>query len=235
MFFFGGVRALGRVEECDGTYVVTHFVHVNWLPLVPLRSELRVASGERREIALQPLSVVAAYLRSWPLLGMVWLGGASLFWRGQLEAHVCIALAIASALLALVGFALGRLSRSEIEKRRALAEYVGAAVDLDWVKPELFALRQSLQDAWDEAAMRVGARGYRSALTLDRAADVDDEDALKIAFALARVEATLAPRSERPRFTRIADRVWDKVTAARAYTPARALAGSSAPRDGGVP
>lgn len=239
MFVFGGVRAIGRVDECDGSYVVTQFVHINFLPLIPLRSELRVATGEHRPIPLHPVSVIAAYLRTVPLLLAAALLGSAFWWRQHPpERLFAIAAAAVAGLCALVGFALGRVSREEAAKRRALAEYVGAAVDLRLVKPELPALRESLQNAWDEAAGRAGAgaQGYRSTVTLDGAADLEDDDALRLAFALARVEATLAEGgTERARFDAIARRVWDKRTALGAYTPARALASPSSSPDRRVP
>ena len=135
MFFFGGIREYGRVERCDDTWVASHFVHVNFCPLFPMRSMLHSATGQAREIPLHLTSVVAGYLRTYPfvlLLVGALAPGLSMFARAAM---------IACASLALLGgfFVVGRLSEDEAARRRVFSDYVGAPIDPTWIKGEGFS------------------------------------------------------------------------------------------------
>lgn len=223
MFFFGGVREYGRVERCDDTWVSSHFVHANFCPLFPLRSTLHSATGQAREIPLHLTSVVAGYLRTYPfvlLLVGALVPGLSSFARVAM-------IAMASLVLLAGFFVLGRLSEDEAAKRRVFSEYVGAPIDPRWIKGELPTIRQSLRDVWGETAAQLGARGYRGGTELENALVTDDVAALRLAFALARVERALASGRERERFSALEASLWERLCEVDAYTGSRALDDSS--------
>lgn len=207
MFVFGGLREYGRVERCGGTWVTTHFFHLNFLPLFPVRSIVRVDSGEQRDLPIQWRSVVAAYLRTYPF---VTLAVGAFFPHLTLVTRAAV-IAVALVLLAIGYFGIGRVSSTEAAKRRVLATHIGAPVDLAWVKGELPRVREVLHDEWNEIATRTGARGYRSGSDLEGAVDLDDDEALRVAFSLARVEATLAAGEARAPARALEDRLWSRI------------------------
>jgi hypothetical protein len=69
MVIIYGRRCFGRVEARAGEHAHTSFVHVWYMPLVPLGSKWVTAdlgkSSRGFDILLSPRSVVAAYLRMW--------------------------------------------------------------------------------------------------------------------------------------------------------------------------
>lgn len=60
MFFFG-TRAYGRVHNTSQSYITTHFFHVNFIPLVPLKSTLVTKSGEYKLTSIDGISVLHGY------------------------------------------------------------------------------------------------------------------------------------------------------------------------------
>jgi hypothetical protein len=226
MFVFGGVREIGRVERCDETWITTRFVQLNFLPIVPLGTTLRVGTGERRDLPLDVRSVAAAYLRSWPFL----LAAGALLFPHLGVATRLAGLGVALALLAIGWLALGRVSRIEAAKRRVLAAHIGAPVNLAWVRDELPRVREALHDQWNETAAQAGARGYRAGADLEDAVELDDEVALRLAFSLARVEATLAEGRARGRLRALEDRIWSRLEAIGAGARGGALPGPPASR-----
>jgi hypothetical protein len=74
MIIIYGHRAFGRVDEYGGEYVQTSFAHVYFMPLVPTASMWVTREGQDGsrlglEIPLDGKSVLAAYLRTWGLVG----------------------------------------------------------------------------------------------------------------------------------------------------------------------
>jgi hypothetical protein len=78
MIIIGGSSLYGRVDKVPGLFhVATQFAHIFWLPVIPLGSIIILeenAHGYRGvKYGLSGRSVLAAYLRSWPLLAAVGL------------------------------------------------------------------------------------------------------------------------------------------------------------------
>lgn len=88
MFIIFGEKSYGKVDRVPGVcYVVTIFAHLNFLPLIPLRSYIVIegteSGGEFRgkETSVSLKSAVAGYARAWfGLLAVVTgvIGGAEL-------------------------------------------------------------------------------------------------------------------------------------------------------------
>jgi hypothetical protein len=133
-----GTKLYGRVEKCGPSCVATLFVHVWFVPLVPLRSFL--IYGERGDgtfesapirlhtistlTGLAPLVVVAAAVAA--ALHPLTLGP--------------VAALVALAMIAAV--ALGRLTAAERAQRQIYAEYCGHPIDVALLPEEL---RQELR------------------------------------------------------------------------------------------
>lgn len=206
MFFYFGTRECGRVEVVDGTYVCTHFFAINLVPIFPIRSELHLASGERHPISMHPASIAAAYLRAVPVVGFLWaalshaLGGAR------------IAVALTSALLLAVGhWVMGRVSADEAARRRMTAVDVGEPIPLALVPERLAGVRERLRVEFERASLESGEQGYRGRADLERAASFEDPAAVRMAFALSRIEGAMAPPEERARYAALEERLWSRV------------------------
>src|SRR5579859_390165 len=75
MIIIYGRRMYGRVNVSGPTSVLTEFAHIYYLPIAPIRSHLILSSdaGGLRGVAipLHGLSVLAAYLRAWGIVGTI--------------------------------------------------------------------------------------------------------------------------------------------------------------------
>lgn len=205
MFFYLGVNEIGRVERCGSAWVGTDFVVFNFLPLVPLRSWVHGGDGTRRPIPLNGVSILAAYTRAYGLAA-----AALAVWLGR---HSALALVLAGAamVVALVAFvALGRLSRDERARRFMTAEIVGAPVALRHVAEELLPLRAELEQRVTSAVAELGAAGYRDG-TQDAALVLEDREALRDAFTLARIDETSLDPNVRSRARRRSDALWARM------------------------
>jgi len=114
MFIHAGVYLYGKVDQVPGVmHVATEFVHLEFIPLVPLRSFLFVEGSKQRiPVALSGKSVFFGYLRAALVLGAVallftalvyvasWLGvrknTAVVFWTTLAAAIACVVACCAS-------------------------------------------------------------------------------------------------------------------------------------------
>ena len=203
MFFAFGGRALGKVEACGDTCVVTTFACINFLPLVPLGSVL-VAGGRSIPIRMHVTSVVAAYLRAWALVGLGWTLVGALFAPGLAAHLVGLAAALPFALVALFAFIrVGVLSAVERAQREVYAPYFESnAADLGLLGAEGDSLHARLLADVTERAQGKLAGTYRS--VLDPATQWDaialeagpgDPDFVRATFTLARLEEARASRA----------------------------------------
>jgi hypothetical protein len=203
MFFAFGGRALGKVEACGDTYVVTTFACINFLPLVPTGSVL-VAGGRSIPIRLHATSVVAAYLRAWAMVGLGWTLIGAVFAHGVGAHLVGLVVALPFALVALFAFRrLGVLTRTERAQREVYAPYFEfSAVDVALLGAEADVLHAKLlADVTERAQGQLGGT-YRS--VLDPATQWDaialapgpaDPDFVRATFTLARLEEARAARA----------------------------------------
>ena len=203
MFLAFGGRALGKVEACGDTCVVTTFACINFLPLVPTGSVL-VAGGRSIPIRMHATSVVAAYLRAWALVGMGWTLIVALFAHGLAAHLVGLAAALPFALVALFAFLrLGVLTHTERAQREVYAPYFEwNAADLALLGAEAAPLYANLLADVTERAQGQLAGSYRT--VLDPATQWDaialepgpvDPDFVRATFTLARLEEARASRA----------------------------------------
>jgi hypothetical protein len=114
MFVHAGVHLYGKVDQVPGLlHVATEFVHLEFIPLVPLRSFVFLEGNiERIPVALSGKSVFFGYLRAALVLGAVALlltalvsvanglgvreNSAIVFWTTLAAAFVCVVVCCAS-------------------------------------------------------------------------------------------------------------------------------------------
>jgi hypothetical protein len=228
MIFVGGRRLIGRVEEHAGTFVVTQFLHVYYMPLVPLRSHLVLESGPgpggmRRSvpIELHPVSVLAGYARPWCAVGAcICLMVAVAAGPGATE----LGWGIAGAALALVATwtwtRLGRLSSEAIAQRQVYAALTHESVDAALLCRTADAFRGSLLANVLEGARAMTSKGYRTSFDPEQewvqvALDptVRDRAFLQACFTLARIDWGRAAGASRARLAKQHERIWKKLTA----------------------
>jgi hypothetical protein len=92
-----GEKSYGKVDRVPGvSYVVTIFAHLNFLPLIPVRSFLVVEGTEEggqfrgKQVSVCLKSVLAGYVRVW--CGLVMLIAGAIAGVGTLEAAVALGL-----------------------------------------------------------------------------------------------------------------------------------------------
>jgi hypothetical protein len=114
-----GEQLYGQVDRVSGLfYVSTLFFHVNYVPLVPLRSYVVLEGSEKggafhgKKVPLHLKSVAVGYLRGWTGVATICLAAASgflgttLFLNGPDAVNVLAALAVAAALCWCFWFAM---------------------------------------------------------------------------------------------------------------------------------
>lgn len=220
MVVFFGTARYGTVDRCDGVFVATHFAHFFGLPLVPLQSVLVTPDGER-PIAMSARSVIAAYLRFWPIAAAIavvvsWWPAFWIFLRPNGPTPMIVVL----LLCAVFGWTLlGRPDARDVERRRLYARAIGQAIDPALLGEERRLLRDRLRAAYEERAPQV-ATSYRDAQTDVAALATSSGDPLLMGIAAARlrVEASLADGEARHRLVVEHDAI---VSAARDRKDAR--------------
>lgn len=71
-----GTRLAGKVDESQAGFVATRFVHVWWVPLIPMSSWF-VTEGGARPVPFSLKSAFVGYVRGWGALAA--LGGSGVF------------------------------------------------------------------------------------------------------------------------------------------------------------
>jgi hypothetical protein len=226
MIFVGGRRLMGRVEAHAGTFVVTQFLHIYYMPLFPLQSHLVLESGVgpggiRRSvpIKLHTFSVLAGYLRPWLTVAagfclLVAVAGAP----GLPE----LGWGIAGAALALAAMwtwtRLGRLSPEAIAQRRVYAALTHESVDAALLCHTADSFRSSLLANVAEGARGLLATSYRASFDPERewvqvALDptVRDRAFLQACFTLARIEWARAAGTSRAKLADQHRKIWEKL------------------------
>jgi hypothetical protein len=207
-------------------------MHVNYLPLFPIRSYLVLESGFgpaatagstgiRRSVAikLHTASVLAGYLRAWCtvggflcLVGALFAGGGSavLEWLG-----VGAGMAVTAAW---AWFGLGRLSSETIAQRHAYAALTHELVDAALLCRTNEAFRRSLLANVAEGARSMMTLGYRASFDPEKdwaqvALDptVRDRAFLQACFTLARIEWGRAEGTARAKLEVDHRRIWEKL------------------------
>jgi hypothetical protein len=231
MIVITGRRLMGRVEQYEGSFVVTQFLHLNYVPLVPLGSYLvlesdvgpaRPVSGPtiRRSvpIKLHALSVLAGYLRVWGTMGSLFcIVGAMIASGGAMLVFLAMA-GVLGGLALWAWTALGRLSAEAIAQRRAYGALTHEHVDPALLFRNDNAFRGTLHANVAQGAQGMMGTSYRTVLDPKRdwaeiALDplVRDRAFLQACLTLARIEWGRAEGPTRGAYATHHKRIWEKL------------------------
>jgi hypothetical protein len=227
MIFYAGTRLAGRVEAHRGTFVVTEFLHLYYLPILPTRSylvlEARSDAGAARRlpIDLHPVSILAGYLRAWATLG-----------AGMCLVLACLtfgnpaSLAGGMAAIVLTGVALwawrplGRLSVEERAQRDVYAALTQIPADVALLARTFDPFRFTLHANVAEGARSMMATDYRS--TIDPTKEwaevalnptMRNRAFLEACFTLSRLDWARAKGATRAKLAGQHRRIWQRMRA----------------------
>lgn len=233
VIFLYGRRPYGRVEVSGGTFVLTDFFHLWYLPLAPTGSHLILSRDETGlcqnvPIRMHGASVLAAYLRTWGALAAL---GCLFAMTGALHDGRPAALPLLVAAAALGGavawswMRLGKLSTDALARQAAYARFAGYPVDVARLGSRGDALTSQLRDRVSSEARGLMSGSYRSALDPETqwaeiALDptVQAREFLEACLTLARLEWTRSAAADRARLDDLHTHIWRKLTTL--HTPA---------------
>jgi hypothetical protein len=224
MIFFFNRRAYGRVEVFDGTFVVTTFWCINLLPLFPWGTHLVLARpGAAADqwttvpVAAHGGSIAAGYLRVWGAFTTAGSLVALLLSDTHAESARAIAVAVVSALVCAAAWLLiGRVGAEDRARRAVYREVTGVPVDPALLpeeqRRELGAKLRAELGARTPALASATYREAPAAAWQDAVSDpgVTDQDFVRRALVLARIEWREATREERGRLERSSEEAWGK-------------------------
>jgi hypothetical protein len=210
-----GHRLYGTIDRCRATYVATRFVHIWFVPIIPIGSHLVVANvGSRIQslpLGMHGRSVLAGYGRAWGLVvgALCAFAAVGNLGSGNVAAGLgLLVLALAAGAVGLTSLlVLGKLSPAEQAQRLAYAQHAGYPLDVALLPFDARAsMRNRLFAAVVDLAPRMVSTGYRGGFdpttqwTLAALEpDVVDPQFLVLALTLARLEwaaATGAARAQ---------------------------------------
>lgn len=216
MFFVYGRRFCGDVDAVDGVRTSTLFLHVWWMPLIPVGSYVRLEDSDdgAYHAGFVAKSIAAGYLRAWSL---VW---ALLAWMASDDKPLCATLLVAAVGGLIVGWlVLGKVSKRDEAQRRVYAAFVGQPADIGFVPDPDGTLRAHLVGllAARHPHLTIDYRGHLGHdpdfLAIARRPDVHDLEFLRAALALARLAASEANEPERSAFAAAHAEIWAKLEA----------------------
>ncbi len=228
-----GTRFYGKVRACGRSFLGTQFVHLYYLPLIPIGTHLILeqnANGTYKSMktAFSVRSILAAYLRVWgPIacilavcfglsaLGDVGDDGLAMAVVGVFTAVVVLALLVGTV----VGWAVvGKLSTDEKKKRGVYALHTGYHVDPADLGDARRAFRDGLLSTISERARGMAAMGYR--MNADPAVawphvaldpTHNDEALITAAFTLARLDSSLSEGAQKFQMEQVHDQLWQRI------------------------
>ncbi|MEA2753151.1 MAG: hypothetical protein QOI41_7294 [Myxococcales bacterium] len=238
MVIIYGTRFYGKVQACGRSHVGTQFVHLYYLPLIPIGTHLILeqnADGTYKGLktAFSFRSMMAAYLRVWgPIaviaaicIGMSALGDVSdeplaMAVVGVFTAVVVLAMLVGTIL----GWAVvGKLSTDEKRKRGVYALHMGYHVDPADLGEARRAFRDGLLSTISDRARGLAAMGYRmnadpSVAWPHVALDPthNDEALITAAFTLARLDASLSEGPQKMQLEQVHDQLWQRISSTNA-------------------
>ncbi len=232
MIIIYGTRFYGRVEECGPSFLGTQFVHIWYLPLIPIGSHLVLGTnpdGTFRGIAtgMSGRSVFAGYARVWgpvALVAAILLLAMNLTEVNDISEALALVLggglAVGLALAACVlgWFFVGRLSADAKQQRAVYAQFSGAFVDPADMAQARYPLREGLMHEIATRVQGLAGMGYRvpadpvnqwAQIALDPS--VADERVVSAAFTLARVDGSLSQGAYKDWMNQAHAQLWQKL------------------------
>jgi hypothetical protein len=231
-----GTRHYGRIEEFRNTYVVTSFIHIWFLPIIPTGSHLVLGESEDGEATrgipagLSGRSVFAGYLRVWGIFGVIgslialFIAAKSAFGAEDMtDALVDLVIAgfvfVVAAVVLVVAFGLiGRLSTEEKRKRLVYEHFAGMPVDPASLRDARAPIRERLMHTLAERAQGLAQSGYRTQVdpvthwaqvALDPS--VRDPAFIGAAFTLARLDTSLVQGAAKAQLEMTHHALWQRV------------------------
>jgi hypothetical protein len=202
VFFFFGTRRAGVIAAHGGTRIETHFLHVSWLPIVPVGSYLVLGAGVAGEraipIGLHVGSTLAGYARTW---GPVLIAAGWLVRMREVGTPWWLTM-LAGAVATGLGFLHGRVGPDERARRAVYARYALHPVDPAHLGPARDQMAADLRQEIIARSRGTITKGYRDpagGIALEeesaeklvtRIAEdptVEDEELLGAAMTLARI------------------------------------------------
>lgn len=222
-----GRKIYGTVEESGGSSVQTQFVHVYYLPLIPIGSYLMLGKNDRgaaigRKIPLHLPSVLAGYLRAWGYVGILACVAFALTSSdSRVQALFWLLLGLYAVGVVVWSYRrLGKLSRERRGQYAAYASVSGYACDAGILARTDPAFAENLRADVTTRARGLMSAGYRTAFDpatgwADVAKDptVMDRSFLEACLTLARAEMARSHGSERRRFRKVHDDLWQRIRA----------------------
>lgn len=233
MLIVYGTRFYGKVRACGSSYLSTQFIHVWYVPLIPIGTHLVLQENEdggHRTIKT-PFSVksmLAAYLRVWGPIAAI--AAACLGYSAVTSSSDVLAAVVAGAfslvvVLALVAgivvawSVLGKLSHDERRQRGAYALHMGYHVDPADMGEARQAFREGLLATILERSRGLASMGYR--MNADPAVawpyvaldpTHNDEPLITAAFTLARLDGSLAQGPHKFQLEQLHDQLWQRIS-----------------------
>ena len=232
-----GTRFYGKVKAAGRSFLATRFVHIWYIPLVPVGTQLVLEdNGGSYKGMAAPFSItsmLAAYLRVWgpiAVIASVAIGASSLddfsddgfamAVIGGFTALVTLALLVATILAWVV---LGKLSQEEKKQRAVYALHLGYHVDPADMGDARQSFRDTLLNRIAERARGMAAMGYRMNadpmvawphVALD---PTHSDDALiTAAFTLARLDASLSQGQHKMQMEQVHGQLWQRIAMSNA-------------------
>jgi hypothetical protein len=233
-----GTRFYGKVKACGRSFLGTQFLHIYYVPLVPIGTHLILeenGNGTYKGIktGFSFKSMLAAYMRVWgPLatIAAVCIGISAL--DDVSEEPLAMALVggftglvvLAMLVGTILGWAvIGKLSPDEKRQRAVYALHLGYHVDPADMGETRRAFRDGLLGTIMERARGMAAMGYRMSadpavawphIALDPTHN--DEQLVTAAFTLARIDASLSEGPQKQQMEMVHSQLWQRISRSNA-------------------
>lgn len=235
MIIVYGTRFYGRVKESGRSFLATRFLHIWYLPLIPMGTQLVLEdNGGSYKGMAAPFSfksMLAAYLRVWGPVAIIFAIVSCVSTLGDYTSLETVVLGAFLGLVTLVlvaavilSFAvLGKLSHDEKRQRAVYALHVGYHVDPADLGDARHNFRQALLGTIMERARGMAAMGYR--MNADPAVawphvaldpTHNDEALITAAFTLSRLEASMNPGPGAFQMEQVHNQLWQRISRSNA-------------------
>lgn len=233
-----GTRFYGKVKACGSSFLGTQFIHIYYVPLIPIGTHLILEENEGGSFKgikskFSVKSMLAAYMRVWgpiAVIAAIAIGlsalddfsddGVAMAVVGMFTGVVVLAMLVGTIL----GFAVvGKLSLEEKRKRGAYAMHLGYYVDPADMGDARYSFRDGLLATIIERSRGLAAMGYRmnadpSVAWPHVALDpTHSDDALvTAAFTLARLDSSLAVGPQKMQLEQLHEQLWQRISRSNA-------------------